>query len=173
MEAIPEFVQSLGSLGRGPLAELRRSLAFEPGTYPPAYPYVERYVRRERDRPWFYLAGGLFALGGEEGRSVPPPAEGRAPSFGSAVAELYSRRDQSASIEHRFVALLDADEEQLPHRLRQMVTLLVGEGVPIAWTQLLTDLVRWTDDRRYIQQRWARDFYRVDTESAASGAAEG
>ena len=52
---------------RRAIAVLRRSLSFPPGKYPPAYPYVERYVGAERHeadpfRLALYLVAGLFAL---------------------------------------------------------------------------------------------------------------
>jgi CRISPR system Cascade subunit CasB len=82
-------------------------------------------------------------------------------SFGRAVAQLYLRRDRTESIEQRFIALLDADEGQLAHHLRQMVQLLrAEEGIRIHWVELLTDLRHWKDDERRVQRRWARAFYR-------------
>lgn len=169
MDRIPAFVEWLKGLDRRAFAELRRSLAFEPGTYPPAYPFVERYIAYEHERWCFYLHAGLFALCAQGEGPVEVEDEGssqRVPNLSSAVAELYARRDQSPSIEHRFIALLDADEEQLPHRLRQMVALLQGERIHIHWVQLLKDLLAWTHDRRYVQQRWAREFYRVSMEAS-------
>ena len=45
-----DFLKHLGALSErqpGALAALRRSLGFAPGAYPPAYPYVERFVAAE------------------------------------------------------------------------------------------------------------------------------
>lgn len=165
MERMHRFVDSLGKLDRKARAELRRSLAFEPATYPPAYPYVEPFVARDDERRWFYLLAGLYALHGQG--SLPPSgvaegrSEGQGPTLGSAAAELYVKRGRSPSIEQRFVVLLDADSEQLPHRLRQMVTLLRTEQVSLDWRQLLKDLLYWNHERRFVQQRWAKGFYRV------------
>lgn len=175
MDRIPVFVESLSRLDRGALAELRRSLAFEPGAYPPAYPYVERHVAHEYERRWFYLHAGLFALYAQGGGPAEIEGQGanqRARSLGGGVAELYAKREQSPSIEHRFIALLDADEDQLPHRLRQMVALLQGEETRIHWVQLLKDLLAWSHDHRYVQQRWAREFYRSSVESGEPAAGE-
>src|SRR3546814_11881578 len=65
----------------------------------------------------------------------------------------------SASTERRFINLLDADREQLPHRLRQMLALL-GEQ-PIDFDTLLPDLLQWNRDVKRSQNAWARDFYRT------------
>ena len=44
-------------------AVLRRSLSFDPGCYPPAYPYVEWRLKEEENawrRAAYYLAAGLW-----------------------------------------------------------------------------------------------------------------
>lgn len=164
MDRTHGFVEWLRKLDRKALAELRRSLAFEPGTYARAYPYVESFVTSEYERRCFYLLAGLFALYEQAGvgqGTLEAGATERVLGLGSALATLYDKRERSPSIEQRFIALLDADEEQLPYRLRQVVTLLKSEQIPIGWTQLLNDLLAWNHERRYVQQRWARDFYRV------------
>lgn len=82
--------------------------------------------------------------------------------MGHAIAQLYLAREQSKSIEQRFVALLDADEEQLPYRLRQMVRLIKSQdGIRIYWSELLRDLLAWNRERKPVQQKWARAFYRT------------
>jgi CRISPR type I-E-associated protein CasB/Cse2 len=55
--------------------------------------------------------------------------------------------------------VLDADEGQLPHRLRQFVSLLLQE--PIDFADLLRGLLYWNDEQRRSQIRWARQFYAV------------
>lgn len=134
-------------------AVLRRSLAFDPGEYPPAYPYVEPFVKDE-DNSWrrevHYLVAGLWAMHWREGRS------GAAMSFGKACAVHYD--GGSASTERRFISLLDADRDQLPHRLRQMVALLKEQ--PIDFSDLLKNLLYWNDERKRTQNAWARAFYR-------------
>lgn len=83
-------------------------------------------------------------------------------TLGHAIAQLYLARGQSKSIEQRFIGLLDADEEQLPYRMRQMMQLLKsGDGVQIYWSELLRDLLAWNHERKPVQQKWARAFYRT------------
>lgn len=82
-------------------------------------------------------------------------------------------RDQSKSIEQRFIALLDAGEEQPPYRIRQMVQLLgSGEGIRIYWPELLRDLLAWNHERRPVQQKWARAFYRTVAKEMEEGEEE-
>jgi CRISPR system Cascade subunit CasB len=63
----------------------------------------------------------------------------------------------STSTERRFIALLDADSDQLPHRLRQMAALLKEQ--PLDFDALLNDLLYWNSDKKRTQHVWARDFY--------------
>lgn len=136
-------------------AALRRSLAFPPGAYPPAFPFLEPVIQMEGwRREAHYLVGGLYAA--KDGDHRP----GR--SLAEAFRELRWARggrspDGAVSVEHRFLALLDADSDQLPTRLRSAVTLVEG-GIDFA--QLLDDLLRWFDPRKRVQIRWARTFYR-------------
>lgn len=156
---------------RGALAHLKRSLGFDPGAYPRAYPYVERFVGTDKhaEDPWrkaIYLAAGLFALHPEHRQST---------SFASALGRIGRARD-SASIEQRFVALLGAEPESLPTFLRQAVSLLAADGIGFDYTDLLDDLSRWLapfkpEARDQLRQRWARDFYRAYDNHAASADA--
>jgi CRISPR system Cascade subunit CasB len=70
---------------------------------------------------------------------------------------MHQAQTGSTSTERRFISLLDADEDQLPHRLRQTVALLKEQ--PIDFRALLNGVLRWNDDRKFTQIRWARDFY--------------
>ena len=163
-EYAQDFVRHLEQLrerDRGALAALRHSLAFAPGGYPPAYPYVERFVAGERHaqdawRLALYVVAGLYALHPKHG------ASSVAASLG-----LLMRERGSASIEKRFVALLGADAENLPNYLRQIVSLLAAGDRSFDYAALLGDLSRWLnprldpDWRDQIRQCWARDFYRA------------
>lgn len=146
---------------RGAFAHLKRSLSFDPGAYPRAYPYVERFVGAERqaDDPWrkaLYLTAGLFAF---------HPQHHADASFAAAFGQLGHTRD-SASIEQRFIALLGAEPESLPTLLRQAVSLLAADALGCDFASLLDDLARWLnpydqEGRDRLRQRWARDFYRA------------
>lgn len=155
------YLQSLKERDRGALATLRHSLAFEPGAYPSAFPYVERFAgaavhERDARRLALYAVAGLFAR---------HPLHG-GQTFAAAMGELMSRR-KSDSIEKRFIALLSADPENIVDYLRQSISLLAAEGVGCDYAQLLDDLSRWMNpfadqsERDRLRQRWARDFYRA------------
>ncbi len=136
-------------------AVLRRSLAFEPGQYVPAYPYVEPFVKNEGNswrREMHYLVAGLWAAHFREGHATVKMA------IGNACHALYLSKDKSPSIERRFITLLDSDQDQLPHRMRQMLALL--KEYPIDFNTLLAGLQYWNDDRKPTQNAWARAFYK-------------
>ncbi|AEB11722.1 type I-E CRISPR-associated protein Cse2/CasB [Marinithermus hydrothermalis] len=140
-------------------AALRRSLAFDPGAYPPAMPYVEPFVREEGwRREAHYLVAALYALKDgdhQEGRTLARALRGKA--------------QDSASIERRFLALLDADRDQITHRLRQAVGLVEG-GLDFAL--LLNDLIYWFYPEKTVQARWAREFFGTPSEGSGTEATE-
>jgi CRISPR system Cascade subunit CasB len=155
MSGFIEWMESLNEKNSKVRAVLRRSLAFDPGQYIPAYPYVEPFVRDESNswrREMLYLTAGLWAAHWQEGRSNAPVL------FGRACQALYLAKDKSPSIERRFITLLDSDRDQLPHRMRQMLALL--KDYPIDFEALLTGLLSWNHERKHTQTTWARVFYR-------------
>ena len=81
-------------------------------------------------------------------------------SFGGSARWL--RRELSVgqgSLDLRFGALLDARRQDLPYRLRQIVTLMSTRPVGVRYDQLLRDLLVWDDPDRSVQRRWARDYW--------------
>lgn len=164
MSGFIEWLEDLNKKDTKVRAVLRRSLAFDPGTYVPAYPFVEPFVKDEGNswrRQVHFLVAGLWAAHWREGRVGEPLR------IGQACHSLYVAKDNSPSIERRFITLLDSDQDQLPHRMRQMLALL--KEYSIDFETLLTGLLYWNDDRKRTQNVWARDFYRniqdeIDTE---------
>lgn len=155
------LIDRLWKLERAELAELRRSLAFDAGTHAPAFRIVENFAMHTVSRfesDMCYLVAGLFALVERPSPDKPKPQlETR--NLGLSVAELFVARQKSKSIEDRFIALLDADTDQVQYRLRQMVALL-KDTAPIDWSELLKDLKYWTTESKTTQRKWAKSFYR-------------
>jgi len=164
MSTFIEWLEGLNERDTKVRAVLRRSLAFDPGGYVPAFPYIEPRITDD-DSVWrremLYLVAGLWAMHWREGRSGPLK------QIGEVCAELdkEKRSKMSAdeqkkltSTEKRFINLLDADADQLPYRLRQMVALL--KDYPIDFEHLLKDLMFWNSSRKTTQTTWARDYYR-------------
>jgi len=104
---------------------------------------------------------GLFALkdGAHQG--------GR--SLALALWEAARERD-SKSVEKRFLALLDADRDQIAFRLRQAVGLVEG-GLDFA--RLLDDLLDWFHQNRRVQARWAKEYYGAKEQDLEEEEVEG
>jgi CRISPR system Cascade subunit CasB len=154
MKGFIKWLEDLNERDTKVRAVLRRSLAFDPGRYSPAFPYVEPFLKNEENfwrRDMFYLVAGLWASHWRNGRSGAPL------TFGKACAS-YQVASGSTNTERRFITLLDADADQLPHRLRQMVALLKDQSIDFG--DLLNGLSYWNDDRKRTQNIWAKDFYR-------------
>lgn len=154
MSRFIEWLEGLNKKDTRVRAVLRRSLAFEPGTFVPAYPYIEPFVKDEGNswrREMHYLVAGLWAAHWREERPSGLMTIGKA-------SAAYQAASRSTSTERRFITLLDSDSDQLPHHLRQMVALLKDQ--PIDFDALLTGLLYWNDDRKRTQNGWAQDFYR-------------
>lgn len=153
------YLETLNENSRGAIARLRHSLAQPIGEDPKTVAIVERFVSTERDvddpyRQSLYLTAGLYA-------SHPKQS-------GATLAEAFGalwRERQNPSIEQRFIALLESDEQQLAVRLRQTTALLAADGYDFDYVQLIADIALWLDpfkeeDRwQAMRRRWGREFY--------------
>lgn len=172
----PEFIRYLESLrdreDRGAIAALRRGLGKPLGTVFSMAPYVEPWVSSlsDRDRKAHYLIASLFAS--HPGRrsdehDVHTPSEATPQNLGDVFAGIVRTdirpgeryEDASRRTERRFVALLNADYEDLPNHLRHAVSLAKSRGVAMDYGKLLTDLRSWDSDTKWVQQRWASSFW--------------
>lgn len=148
------WLKKLSEEDTKPMAELRKSLSYDLATYPKAFPYVEIYeFYGDWDRKAHYLVSGLYALHKMEDNEVPTKED-----LGGTIFQLYKDNEESKSIEQRFITLLESDEDELAHRLRQMISLLKGKS--IHWPLLLKHIKYWKDSQKWVQQIWGRSFYR-------------
>lgn len=165
MSGLIAWLEQLNESDSKVRAVLRRSLAFDPGQHIPAFPYVEPFLKGEESgwrREVHYLVAGLWASHWREDQ--PQTKIKLAVAVGLQDKERRDKmsakeRSKPTSTEKRFITLLDADEDQLPHRLRQMTALLNEQ--PIDFERLLSDLLGWHRDDKRTQNAWARDFYRT------------
>jgi CRISPR system Cascade subunit CasB len=147
------------------VAVLRRSLAYEPGLYPPAFPYVEPLTHGQGEwrRRATYLAAACWAKG-QRAQQDEPMVSGI--DLASALRKLLENTKQGQAVESlsksltkRFTALLDADPDELPWRLRQITSQLSAADIAIDWLKLLNDLWYWNRSDRSVQVNWARQFW--------------
>lgn len=154
MSGFIEWLKKLSEQDTKVRAVLQRSLAFDPGLYVPAYQYVEPFLKAD-DSQWrrevFYLVAGLWASHWREGGRGIPMTLGRA-------CAVYQASSGSTSSERRFISVLDADQDQLPHRLRQLIALLKDQELD--FDDLLQKLLYWNHEHKRSQTDWAREFYR-------------
>ncbi len=168
IEYLEGFVPQEGRNGdRGVLAALRRGLGKQPGEAAEMFPYVMPWAG---DEAWgrqddYFLVASLFAL--HPKNWVAERAEGKRPestnlgaSFWALRAEVERKAKSGASIGKRFVALLNAEREDLPDHLRHAIALFKTHEVRVDWAQLLHDLRGWTWESRSIQREWAKAFWR-------------
>lgn len=159
MSKVDDFIDYLSKLveqeDRAALARLRHSLAFVPGEYVHAFPFVERFtvgLVNER-RKLYFLVAGLFA-------THPATTEALGENFGRTLKRLYTEQDQAPSIEKRFLALLEADDDQIAQHLRHLVNLIKSKGFAVNWSLLLQDLISRQHDPDPTNRKWAQGFYR-------------
>lgn len=164
MSSFINYLEGLNQSDSRVRATLRRSLAFTPGEYVPAFPYVEIFLKSDTDdwrRKAFYLVAGLWAMHWREGRSGLPLTIGKA----CAALDCEKRgklsqedRRKTSNTEKRFITLIDSDTDQLPHRLRQMIALLKEQTID--YDVMLNDLFLWNKEQKQVQHAWARQFYK-------------
>ncbi|MBN2676777.1 MAG: type I-E CRISPR-associated protein Cse2/CasB [Anaerolineaceae bacterium] len=80
-------------------------------------------------------------------------------SFASSMSKAKNKKNEKG-LDKRFEILLDSDSEQIGFRIRQAVHYLSSQKIRIHWVSLLDDLTHWTHPDRYIQQEWAREYFR-------------
>ena len=167
------FVRSLHGLvereDRGSLAALRRGLGHPPGAAAEAYPYVVPWLpggANLAQEDAYFLVASMFALWHQGGGRMSESHGEAPPNLGASLAALVQRSpDARDGVQRRFVALLNARREDLPHHLRHAVAQIRGEDVAIDWGRLLRDVLRW-DRGRQVQRAWGRSFWGAMPEAA-------
>lgn len=139
---------------RGALSTLRRSVGKPPGTdtatYPLVLPFLPKGVsgRSPAAAPYFVIAG-LFASFAKSTHAV----EG--PSLGTSLRAIRA----NPSSELRMRALINAHADELQWHLRQMLSLLAAKSGSVDWQQLLKDISWWEAPDRWVQLKWAADYW--------------
>ncbi|MBI4851273.1 MAG: type I-E CRISPR-associated protein Cse2/CasB [Acidobacteria bacterium] len=141
---------------RAALARLRRGLGKNPSEATEVHPYIVPFTSSESDRlaDDYYLVASLFAL-----HQISWLDGDKSPLKNNLGASFAKLKDDSGSIEKRFVALLNCRKEDLPNHLRHIVSLLKSKDIAIDWLQLLRDLNNWDSDERFVQRYWAKAFW--------------
>lgn len=148
-----QFVERLSQLGAGDKARLKRnagnSLEQSRGVLGLFFRLLPFGVPRSHE-PWYFLVATLYPLAESSSKG----------NIGQALR--YARinhPEREKGYDRRFEILLDADDTQLNFRLRQIVRLLDAAEIRVNWSRLLQDLIYWNHIDRFVQERWARDYY--------------
>jgi len=172
--------------GRARLAALRRAVGKPPGSVAETDRIVFSAVpsgASQSDVNRYHLVATLFGLW-QQGRDSDNIVEGRG-SLGSALRILRDKKrkrvggrtaeaEREDPVERRFMAVINAHRDDLPGHLQRLVAQLASESVPVNWLGLLRDLRLWDSEERWVQRRWAQDFWgSVVDSSAAQPADEG
>ncbi len=149
---ITQFITNLERLDAGERARLKRnagnSLAQARHTalglffkiLPPNVPRFQEEI--------YFLVATLYPLAESGGGG----------NLGAALHQAQNPINKEG-LNRRVEILLDADETQLPFRLRQAIRFLYANRVSVNWPRLLKDLLYWTHEDRFVQQAWARAFF--------------
>lgn len=137
-------------------AALRRGLGQPPGYAPEMLMHMARQVQGmpEWQERTAYIVAALFAL---------HPMNTDSGNMGNHLGRLKGRNDDA--LERRFGVLLSAHEEELDVYLRQAITMLKQQDIPVNWLQLFNDVSAWghPDRQARVRRSWANSFYRADT----------
>ena len=136
------------------------------------------FVREDEEEVYFWVAT-LYPfekqdrqrkMEGHDGtETAESPTRSRPANFGHSL-HLVRSQENSEGLDRRVERLLDADRQQLPFYLRREVQFVNNESRRfdcIDWPQLLKDLLAWEYPDRYVQRRWARDYFRTQLEDKA------
>ena len=176
MSAYLDWLEDINERDSRVRAVLRRSLAFDPGTFPAAFPYVEPFLKEDGGnwrRQVHYLVAALWAShwkAGREGAKVPVAIAVAHYAMAHHTREQLNGR--ASSTERRFITLLDADTDELPYRLRQMVRYAASRGVGVHWPLLFFHIHRWNALGKGVQKTWARSFFGNEIPEGATQTTE-
>jgi CRISPR system Cascade subunit CasB len=81
-------------------------------------------------------------------------------SFGVSLQKLSNHPEVKATgIERRLESLLQLDLESLAQPLHSLIVQARGTKTPVDYATLLYDLRCWDNPEKWVQLRWARDFW--------------
>ena len=148
--ALIKHLRTLKQQGnRASLAALRRGLSTPDSAevLREVLPYVSSQYAQ--DESMYILVAALFTTHSEETLGQ---------SLGSAMRRV-NESSESGSIEQRFVALLDADREQVTVHLRHAIQLCQSRNIGLDYNLLLRHMLLWNAPQRWTQLQWAREFW--------------
>ncbi len=174
-----DFEAQLAELTRGQMAQLKRNVGQPLPGRGTAWFYSLLYQgdvgRRQSNAEIYFLVATFYDFN----RLTTPRGDRAWGSLGRSM-RLAADETASESVKRRFQILLDADydsrenlaDSELAFRLRQSVQWLGGQNVGFDPAQLIYDLSYWSHLDRFVQKKWARDFFVAPAEIRTASPAE-
>jgi CRISPR type I-E-associated protein CasB/Cse2 len=149
---ITQFIENLQGLSTGERARLKRNAGNTLAEARQAglglfYRILPHGVYHNQEETYFLVAT-LYPLA----------EDGKTGNLGGALRLAQDVKNKEG-LNRRVEILLDADETQIPFRLRQAVQFLYSNRIPVNWGRLLNDMLYWNHEKRFVQQQWARSFF--------------
>ncbi|GLZ28138.1 hypothetical protein Lesp02_03280 [Lentzea sp. NBRC 105346] len=153
------------------LAAMRRGLGRQPGSVPQMWRLYQAIVADEHS-PRLAAEHAALCLFGVHQQSQRTPMHKPGTGLGKALRDL-SRRDgvSEEAVARRFNAAATATSfDELVAHLRGLVTLLRTHAIPLDYTTLLTDLLRWSDPdgQAQVRRRWGMQYHAWQSPTAQS-----
>ena len=158
---------------RAARAALKNSLKGDPKHLIDTYSAVSESLRKvgiehDPEKPWnkgriWIFVAGLFA-------HYPQPVEPYKGSFGKSCwllqQEIRRQSPDAKGVERRFHTLLDTAFENVQSPVATLLRQMKSKYIAVNYPQLLTDLHWWDGIDKRVQDKWARDFWRVPSSSS-------
>lgn len=175
-ETVQKFIKNLEGLDAGERARFKRNAGNTPeesrdvlGLFYKKLLYNSTLSERNEDS--YFLVATLYPFEKQPKKSKsetaePPPT---LPNFADVLGQVARSNEKSRDgLDRRFERLLDADSQQLPFYLRREIQFLTTVGKKLDWAQLLYDVLHWQSPDRYIQRRWAREYFTAPAETEST-----
>lgn len=163
LERETKFLQTISDRVKndtGAKAAFKRALSGERHHLCKVYPFTIPYlagIREQQQDIWIFVAC-LFTYHDQDFEPAPR-------SFAQSCLDLHNS-SESKGPERRFRALLDTDLVDIQSPITALVRQIKSKKdkkIPIYYPQLIVDLCNWDHPDQFVQDRWARAFWRAET----------
>lgn len=159
-EQASEFIRRLSELGKGDQVALKRALGetLNESSGKAQAAFFKVYIGGNEESA-FFAATAICFLGIEE-----DTAKGNG-SVGEALRryKVKEAMEDSTGLDNKLAAILDVQigiqEEYFASKVSRIMRMLKQKDCIPEYGQLVVDLTNWDKETRYVQRRWAKDYY--------------
>ena len=155
-------VQAHISDDTGAKAAFKRALSGEQHHLLKVYPFTLPYlggIHERQQNIWIFVA----CLSIYHDQDFEPAPR----NFAQSCLDLHNS-SESKGPERRFRSLLDTDLIDIQSPITALVRQIKGKKdkkIPVYYPQLITDLCRWDHPDQFVQDQWAKSFWKVTVPS--------